>query len=147
MVLAPEKKKLLRCPEKALSHRAHQRVWEVGEGSAAGEPASQGHVAVTSRPTQKWHNSKPGTERKPEVLPPTLRQLTQTPSAQSLVTTAAKIGYREPAASSPPQSCHHHLPRLCCSPSFSQRGPSTTINSATPGSAQTSGQWREKGKS
>lgn len=92
MVLAPEKKKLLRCPEKALSHRAHQRVWEVGEGSAAGEPASQGHVAVTSRPTQKWHNSKPGTERKPEVLPPTLRQLTQTPSAQSWSQQLLRLG-------------------------------------------------------
>lgn len=47
------RKKLLRCPEKLLSHRAHNECEKWGEGSAAGEPASQEHVVITSQPTQK----------------------------------------------------------------------------------------------
>lgn len=92
MVLAPEKKKkLLRCPEKPLSHRAHPECgrWGRIRGRRTSITGTRGcnqqtHTEVTS--------SKPGTEHKPEVLTQPLCQLTQTPFVQSLSQQLLRLG-------------------------------------------------------
>lgn len=123
--------RLLRCPVKPLSHRAHQECGRWGKESAAGE--SHRLVVIIS----KRHTPKDSAQNKPEVLSP------KTLSDSSL---------RSHIYSPFHNSCSDLVQRACCpspetlslplqpvtttfqvsadSSSFSQRDPSNTMNAA-----------------
>lgn len=105
-----KKKKLLRCPEQPLSHRAHR---ECGRwGRIRGRRTSITGTRGCNQPTHtEWHPQSRARNTNLRSYPNPLPAHSD-PIRRVLVTTAAKIGYREPGAPSPPQSCHHHLPPL-----------------------------------